>query len=53
MDGRKSNFSLGINVAEKTLDVYNGLTIARLKKQLEERERIYELNTKDLHHKKK
>jgi glycogen(starch) synthase len=41
------------NVAEKTLDIYNGLTIARLKKQLEERERIYELNTKDLHHKKK
>jgi len=33
------------NVAEKTLDVYNGLNIARLKKQLEERERIYKLNT--------
>jgi glycosyltransferase involved in cell wall biosynthesis len=41
------------NVAEKTLDVYNGLTIERLKKQLEERERIYQLNIKDLHHKKK
>jgi glycogen(starch) synthase len=33
------------NVAEKTLDVYNGLNVARLKKQLEERERIYKLNT--------
>lgn len=32
-------------VAEKTLDVYTGLHVARLKKQLEERERIYELNT--------
>ena len=41
------------NVAEKTLDVYNGLTIERLKKQLEERERIYKLNIKDLHRKKK
>lgn len=40
------------NVAEKTLDVYNGVTIERLKKQLEERERIYELNIKDLHRKK-
>jgi glycosyltransferase involved in cell wall biosynthesis len=34
------------NVAEKTLDVYNGLNVVRLKKQLEEREKIYELNTK-------
>ena len=33
------------NVAEKTLDVYNGLNVARLKKQLEEREEIYKLNT--------
>jgi len=41
------------NVAEKTLDVYNGLNVARLKKQLEERERIYELNTKPTKHKKK
>jgi glycogen synthase len=41
------------NVAEKTLDVYNGLNVARLKKQLEERERIYELNTKPTEHKKK
>lgn len=41
------------SVAEKTLDVYNALTIERLKKQLEERERIYELNIKDLHRKKK
>jgi glycogen(starch) synthase len=32
-------------VAEKTLDVYNGLNVARLKKQLEEKERIYKLNT--------
>jgi glycosyltransferase involved in cell wall biosynthesis len=40
-------------VAEKTLDVYNGLNVARLKKQLEERERIYELNTKTTKHKKK
>jgi len=41
------------NVAEKTLDVYNGLNVARLKKQLEERERIYEMNTKPTKHKKK
>jgi glycogen(starch) synthase len=41
------------NVAEKTLDVYNGLNVARLKKQLEERERIYKLNTKPTKHKKK
>ncbi|MCX6663863.1 MAG: glycosyltransferase family 4 protein [Euryarchaeota archaeon] len=41
------------NVAEKTLDVYNGLNVARLKKQLEERERIYKLNTKHTKHKKK
>jgi glycogen(starch) synthase len=41
------------NVAEKTLDVYSGLNVARLKKQLEERERIYELNTKPSKHKKK
>jgi glycosyltransferase involved in cell wall biosynthesis len=41
------------NVAEKTLDIYNGLDAARLKKQLEERERIYELNTTYLNHKKK
>jgi len=41
------------NVAEKTLDIYNGLNTARLKKQLEERERIYELNTTHLNQKKK
>jgi len=41
------------NVAEKTLDIYNGLNAARLKKQLEERERIYELNTTSLNQKKK
>jgi len=41
------------NVAEKTLDVYNGLNVARLKKQLEEKERIYKLNTKPAKHKKK
>jgi len=41
------------NVAEKTLDIYNGLNAARLKKQLEERERIYELNTTYLNQKKK
>jgi glycogen(starch) synthase len=41
------------NVAEKTLDIYNGLDAARLKKQLEERERIYELNTTHLNQKKK
>jgi glycogen(starch) synthase len=41
------------NVAEKTLDIYNGLDAARLKKQLEERERIYKLNTKYLDHEKK
>jgi glycogen(starch) synthase len=41
------------NVAEKTLDVYDGLNVARLKKQLEERERIYELNTKPTKCKKK
>jgi glycosyltransferase involved in cell wall biosynthesis len=40
-------------VAGKTLDVYNGLNVARLKKQLEERERIYNLNTACLNHKKK
>lgn len=39
-------------VAEKTLEVYNGLNVARLKKQLEERERIYKLNTASLNHKK-
>ena len=41
------------NVAGKTLDVYNGLDVARLKKQLDERKRIYELNTTYLNHKKK
>jgi len=41
------------NVAKKTLDIYNGLDAARLKKQLEERERIYELNTTYLNQKKK
>jgi glycogen(starch) synthase len=41
------------SVAEKTLDVYNGLNVARLKKQLEEKERIYELNTKPTKYKKK
>jgi glycosyltransferase involved in cell wall biosynthesis len=41
------------NVAEKTLDIYKGLDAARLKKQLEERERIYALNTTYLNHKKK
>ena len=36
------------NVAGKTLDVYNGINInvARLKKQLKEREKIYEWNQK-------
>ena len=34
------------NVAGKTLDVYNGINVARLKKQLKEREKIYEWNTK-------
>jgi len=38
------NFLLGGYVAEKTLDVYNGLNVTRLKKQLEEREEIYKLN---------
>ena len=32
------------NVAGKTLDVYNGIDAERLKKQLEEREKIYEWN---------
>jgi len=34
------------NVAGKTLDVYNGIDVERLKKQLKEREKIYEWNTK-------
>ena len=34
------------NVAGKTLDVYNGIDAERLKKQLEEREKIYEWNRK-------
>ena len=34
------------NVAEKTLDVYNGIDVERLKKQLKEREKIYECNQK-------
>ena len=34
------------NVAEKTLDVYNGINITRLKKQLKEREKIYSWNQK-------
>jgi glycosyltransferase involved in cell wall biosynthesis len=34
------------NVAGKTLDVYNGIDIARLKKQLIEREKIYKWNQK-------
>jgi glycosyltransferase involved in cell wall biosynthesis len=41
------------NVADKTLDIYNGLDAVRLKKQLEERERIYKLNSASLNHKKK
>jgi len=41
------------NVAGKTLEVYNGIDVTRLKKQLKERERIYELNTKRTNHKKK
>jgi glycosyltransferase involved in cell wall biosynthesis len=32
------------NVAGKTLDVYNGIDVERLKKQLKEREKIYEWN---------
>ena len=35
------------NVAEKTLDVYNGLNVARLKKLLEEKEKIYKMNTEN------
>ena len=34
------------NVAGKTLDVYNGIDVARLNKQLKEREKIYEWNRK-------
>jgi glycosyltransferase involved in cell wall biosynthesis len=34
------------NVAGKTLDVYNGIDVERLKKQLKEREKIYEWNTR-------
>ena len=34
------------NVAGKTLDVYNGIDAERVKKQLEEREKIYEWNRK-------
>jgi len=34
------------NVAGKTLDVYNGIDVTRLKKQLKEREKIYEWNQK-------
>ena len=34
------------NVAGKTIDVYNGIDIARLKKQLKERKKIYEWNRK-------
>jgi glycogen synthase len=34
------------NVAGKTLDVYNGINVERLKKQLKEREKIYEWNQK-------
>jgi glycosyltransferase involved in cell wall biosynthesis len=34
------------NVAGKTLDVYNGIDVERLKKQLKEREKIYEWNRK-------
>jgi glycosyltransferase involved in cell wall biosynthesis len=34
------------NVAGKTLDVYNGIDVERLNKQLKEREKIYEWNQK-------
>jgi glycosyltransferase involved in cell wall biosynthesis len=34
------------NVAGKTIDVYNGIDIARLEKQLKEREKIYKWNQK-------
>jgi glycosyltransferase involved in cell wall biosynthesis len=34
------------NVAGKTVDVYNGIDVERLKKQLKEREKIYEWNQK-------
>ena len=34
------------NVAGKTLDVYNGIDVERLKKQLKEREEVYKLNQK-------
>jgi len=34
------------NVAGKTIDVYNGIDIARLKRQLKEREKIYKWNQK-------
>ena len=34
------------NVAGKTLDVYNGIDVERLKKQLKEREKIYKWNQK-------
>jgi glycosyltransferase involved in cell wall biosynthesis len=34
------------NVAGKTIDVYNGIDVERLKKQLKEREKIYEWNQK-------
>ncbi len=34
------------NVAGKTLDVYNCINVTRLKKQLKEREKIYEWNKK-------
>lgn len=35
-------------VAGKTIDVYNGIDVELLKKQLKEREKIYEWNTKHL-----
>jgi glycosyltransferase involved in cell wall biosynthesis len=34
------------NVAGKTIDVYNGINVERLKNQLKEREKIYEWNQK-------
>ena len=36
------------NVAGKTLDVYNGIDVERLKKQLKERDKIFKMNRKHL-----
>ena len=36
------------NVAGKTIDVYNGIDVERLKKQLKERDKIFKMNRKHL-----